>query len=240
VRGIMPNLASPETRWIELFDELCSGHSVDSAQIAAPFFSVPAAEARSLLYVGKATNKDWYRGDFCSQSPPVSMKGRREQRRECTKNFLIKDAPRYNSGFWHFAKELNTQAAKKWNRPVKDPFQHLTWTNICKIGALKGNPRGFLVEKQRDLAVETLRLEIELYKPQLICFVTWDYALDLVREVVGDPNDTSWDKTENEEWLWSREAAAKLPPILLIGHPGRKSLKFRERWLKKFWSLLPV
>jgi hypothetical protein len=234
-----PNLESLETRWIELFDELCRSHSIDSTQLAAPFFSVPAV-ARSLLYVGKATAKDWNRDDFCSQSPLLNMKERREQRRECTKTFLIKNAPSYNSGFWHFAKELNIEVAKKWSQRVTSPFQHITWTNICKIGALKGNPRGFLLKKQQDIAVETLRLEIELYKPQLICFVTWGYALDLVRKVIDDPNDTSWDKTEEKQWLWWREATAKLPPILLTGHPQGKSLKDRERWLKKFWSLLPV
>jgi hypothetical protein len=235
----MPNLASLETRWIELFDELCSSDGIDSTQIAAPFFSVRSVEARSVLYIGKATAKEWDRSDFCSLSP-ANMKERREQRREFTKNFLAEEAPHYNSGFWSFAKELNTQAAKKWNQRVKKPFQHVAWTNICKIGALKGNPRGFLLKKQRDLAIETLRLEIELYKPQLICLVTWDYEIDAVRRVIDDPNDASWDKAENDQWLWWRGATAKLPPILLTGHPQGKSLKDRERWLKKFWSLLPV
>jgi hypothetical protein len=168
------------------------------------------------------------------------MNERREERHECTKKFLVKEAPRYNSGFWYFAKELNTEAAKKWNQPVTHPFQHITWTNICKIGALKGNPRGFLLKKQQEIAVETIRLEIELYKPQLICFVTWDYAFDLVKKVIDDPDDASWNTTENEQWLWWRESTAELPPILLIGHPERKPLKFREGWLEKFRILLPV
>jgi len=239
----MPNLESVETRWIELFDELCRVHEIDRAQIAAPFLSVPATEARSLLYVGKATAKDWYRHDFCSQSPLVSnkesMKKRREQRRECTKTFLIKDAPDYNSGFWHFARELNTEAAKKWNQRVASPFQHVAWTNICKIGALKGNPRGFLLEKQREIAIETLRLEIDLYRPQLICFVTWDYAFDLVKEVIGDPSDASWNQKENKQWIWWRGATDRLPAILLTGHPERKSTKIRKTWLKRVRYLLP-
>lgn len=236
----MPNLESLETRWIQLFDELCRSHRIDSAQIAAPFFSIRAVEARSVLYVGKATAKDWYRDDFCGQSLLGNMKERRKERHGCTKNFLVEEAPHYNSGFWYFAKVLNTEAAKRWNQSVTNPFQHITWTNICKIGALKGNPRGFLLKQQRDLAFETLRLEIELYKPQLICFVTWDHEIDVVRRIIDDPNDASWDKAENEQWLWWRDATAKLPPILLTGHPERKSLKDRERWLKKFWDLLPV
>jgi hypothetical protein len=235
----MPNLASLETRWIELFDELCRSHSIYSSQIAAPFLSVPAEGARSLLYVGKATAKEWGRDDFCGQSRLLNMKERREQRRNFTKNFLVEHAPHYNSGFWHFAEELNTEAARKWNQRVKNPFQHVTYTNISKVGALKGNPRGFLLKEQRDLAFETLCLEIELYKPQLICFVTWDYEIDVVRRVIDDPNDASWDKAD-DQCLWWREATAKLPPILLIGHPERKSVKDRERWLKRFLSLLPV
>jgi hypothetical protein len=236
----MSNLESLETRWIGLFDRLCRSDSIDSAQIAAPFFSVRAVEARSVLFVGKATLKDWGRDDFRGRSRRLNVEQRREQRRKFTKNFLAEHGPDYNSSFWHFAKELNTEAAKRWNQPVTNPFQHITWTNISKIGASKGNPRGFLLKEQRELAFETLRLEIELYKPQLICFVTWDYEIDVVRRIIDDPNDASWDKAENNQWLWWRAATAKLPPILLTGHPERKSLKDRERWLKKFSILLPV
>jgi hypothetical protein len=106
--------------------------------------------------------------------------------------------------------------------PLSGPLQHITWTNICKIGTLKGNPSGFLLKEQSDLAIETLRHEIELYNPQLICFVTWDYGWNLVKAALGDPSDASWDQTGNAESIWYKPPKSGLPGALLTGHPERK------------------
>jgi hypothetical protein len=231
------NLESIQARWIELFDRLrCDPRTKD--QIAPPFFSVPAVQARSILYVGKATAKDgcW------DEAPSGSTQTQIKQGIKYTNKFLIEVAPEINSGFWHFARELNTEVAKKWKQQVTSPFQHIAWTNVCKIGELGERPpreAGIVFRAQQELAVETLRLEIELYKPGLICFVTWDYAWELVKEVIGDPSDASWDQAENEQWLWCHRPTHGLPAILLTGHPGRKSRALRETWLTKASDLLP-
>jgi hypothetical protein len=202
----MTDLDSLERKWIDLFDDLRLAPDT-STQIAAPFLSIRTTEERSILYVGKATAKDWYRDD-CAFGPPhpsnqEAMNARIKERHECAKEFVQNEAPAYNSGFWQFARELNVEAAKKWKLPLGNPLQHITWTNICKIGALKGNPSGLLFRRQQDLAIETLRQEIKSYRPQLICFVTWNFAWDLVKKVFGDPTDGSWDQTRNEEWIVS-------------------------------------
>jgi hypothetical protein len=147
-------------------------------------------------------------------------------------------APTYNSGFWQFAREINTEAASKWQAPLNGPLQYITWTNICKIGTLKGNPSGFLLKEQRDLAIETLRCEIKLYNPRLICFVTWDYAWDLVKEALGDRSDASWDQSGINEWLWYRPPINGFPAALLTGHPERKRTELRKSWLNQVSELL--
>ncbi len=238
----MRNVDSLERKWIELFDELrCAADTKD--KIAAPFLSIRAAEERSILYVGKATAKDWYRDDSAFGPPhPINkeaMDARVKERYECAQEFVQNVAPTYNSGFWQFARELSAEAAKKWKVPFESPLQHITWTNICKIGALKGNPRGLLFSKQRDLAIETLREEINLYKPQLICFVTWNYAWDLVREVFGDSTDEFWDQARNDEWIWCRRPRDGMPTALLTGHPERKPENLRKKWLNTARELLP-
>jgi hypothetical protein len=238
----MTNLESLEREWIDLFDDLRLEPET-SAKIAAPFLSIRATEERSILYVGKATAKDWYRDDYAFGPPHPSDKettnARIKERHGCARKFVQKVAPTYNSGFWQFARELSAEAAKKWNVPLGSPLQHITWTNICKIGALKGNPSGVLFSRQRDLAIETLRQEVKVYEPQLICFVTWDYAWDLVKKVFGDHTDESWDQTRNEEWMWFRAATDGIPTALLIGHPERKPEELRKRWLNKALELLP-
>jgi hypothetical protein len=231
---ILLNLESVEAQWMELFDTLCCDPRVKE-QIAPPFLSVPALETRSILYVGKATAKDGCWDEIPSGSTPVRI----QQGREYTKKFLIDVAPDLNSRFWHFARELNTEVAKKWNQQLLSPFQHITWTNVCKIGVLKGNPKGSLFAQQRKLAIETLRIEIELYKPQFICFVTGDYGDGIIGEVVGDPKAESWDKTEEKSGFWARRAANGLPAVLWTYHPQGKSTELIETWLKAACKLLP-
>jgi hypothetical protein len=116
-------------KWVELFDELRHMARIKD-QIAAPFLSVPSAEARSILYVGKATAKDWYRDDTVFGLPCTSMidgvYARIKERHEVTQQFVAKEAPTYNSGFWQFARELNAVAAQKWKLPLRGSLQHIT------------------------------------------------------------------------------------------------------------------
>lgn len=232
---------SVETKWIELFDKWRCNPAVRDL-IAAPFLSVPASEKPSILYVGKATAKDWYRDDDVFGPPCTSneeaMYRRIKERRECTQEFLHSVAPSYHSGFWQFAREIEAEAAGKSNAPRSAPFQHIIWTNICKIGTLEGNPKGFILREQSDLAVETLRYEIKVYSPQLICFVTWDYAWDLVKQALGDSSDASWDRGGNDEWLWYRAPRNGFPAALLTGHPERKRRGVRRRWLARISELV--
>ena len=238
----MVKLELLEANWIGLFDELRHTAEIKD-QIAAPFLSIPPTEARSVLYVGKATAQDWYRDDTAFGCPcngdSNALRARLQERHEVTREFIANVAPTYNSGFWQFARELNAVAARRWKVPLSNCLQHITWTNICKVGALTGNPSGSLFNKQRDLAIETLRQEIESYKPQLIYFATWNYAWVLVKEVFGDLSDERWDQSGNGERIWLRQRTDGIPPVILTGHPERKTREIRVKWLNKVSELLP-
>jgi hypothetical protein len=92
--------------------------------------------------------------------------------------------------FWIFAHEVSKRAAKKWNQDVNG-LENLVWSNLCKIGQIRGNPSDKLVDEQFDLAVETLRLEIQTYGPKIVLFVTDEYADSIINETIYDPKRRS-------------------------------------------------
>jgi hypothetical protein len=98
-------------------------------------------------------------------------------------------------------------------------------------------PSGKLLEAQRDLAVKTLREEIETYRPRLVVFVTGCFAEALVREVVYDLQDTSREK-ENVD-LWWRRRTNSLPAMLWTRHPQGARRDFLDQCLnvvRKLWE----
>jgi len=72
-----------ETKWIELFNGLNDDPNFRD-RIAAPFLSVPPEDARSILYIGKATSGEWYKHDYlCHPSLHAREKtSKRQDRRE--------------------------------------------------------------------------------------------------------------------------------------------------------------
>jgi hypothetical protein len=236
-------LESLESRWIQLFDDLRCDTTMDPNEIAAPFLSVRTADRRSILYVGKATAKDWYKDDspnwVLNLDSTAGMAEKISERYGCTEEFLREYAPTYRSGFWDFARDLNAQAAKKWKTVPDTPLQHITWTNIFKIGALIGNPKVRLRARQEELAIETLRTEILVYEPEIIYFATGDYGDDIVGRVLEDPNRTLWDQSKSTEGLWWRGSMDGLPPVIWTYHPQGKSRQQRDTWLNRALGLLP-
>lgn len=225
----MASLDSIQTKWIELFEDLSSDPKMKH-RVASPFLSVSAFNARSILYVGKATRGRW------GKTPCGSTREQIRRGREFTTKFLTNDAPRYNSGFWRFARKLSAEASKKWGLPTENAVQHIAWTNILKIGARKGNPHGLLRQRQEDLAVETLRCEIESARPKLIYFVTGDYDYDVIGKLIGDTKHRSWKKRQG---MWWRLPADGLPAVLWTYHPQGKSKETLHKWLRMASELLP-
>jgi hypothetical protein len=230
------NVSEIELNWLSLFDSFF-GQPPVRGRIAAPFLSVPPADydpiaVPSILYVGKATAGNWWRRSFL-RSPTV------KERHQCTADFLedwVKTG-KYSTAFWRFALALSKRLAVATHSTIQ-PLQNLVWTNICKIGVLRGNPTGKILRMQSEQAVAGLRTEIKMYRPRLVVFVTGDYAAQLVDAVVGDCEQKTWHKERGADLFWWREATGNMPAILWACHPERKPVSILEGWLEQATRLV--
>ena len=120
------------------------------------------------------------------------------------------------------------QQWEKWNQKIK-PLENLVWTNICKIRCLRRNPSGEIFRAQRSLALETLRLEIDLYRPSLIYFASGCFASEIVDEAVGTTGDTpSSEERKEKHLIWWRESTGAMPGIVWSRHPQGKSRELKR------------
>lgn len=227
-------------RWIEKRAEIC--RRLNDEDCGAPFVSVapPHYDPQripSILYVGKATRGWW--GDQEVQGGPLLQpdKFTPANLEHYVAAWLEKEiwsgGWRRPGPFWYFAGSLSETLANTSNTTV-GRLENLVWTNICKIGVSEGNPSGQCLRLQKELAVETLKCEIEHYRPGLIVFVTGDYASDVIDQVV-DPH--SWKKDFEGDGYWWRPARGHEPPMLWTYHPQGKSRSVRDKWLKKAQEL---
>jgi hypothetical protein len=216
-----------ENKLLQLFQEL---HNRYPDRISVPFLSVPPANydpvaVPSVLYVGKATAGPWGLSDFL-RSPTVM------ERHEFTAAFMKEEinTGEYSSAFWRFGRDLSRQIGLSSRRPIHG-LQNLVWTNLCKIGVVRGNPSGEILQAQGVLATECLRLEIQTYRPKLIVLVTADYADHLLTAALGE--QMPWHKESGPDGFWWREATDELPAILWTYHPERKPQNLLEIWLQQ-------
>lgn len=191
-------------------------------ELAAPFLSVadPANDptgAGPILLVGKATDKDWRRKQFLSAAGG-STEERVGERRKATQDHLDYVSQHQFSAFWRFWKRLS------------DIGSPVIWTNLAKIGVMRGNPGHKYLTVQQELARMTLRAEISEYRPVLVV-ITGDYAKsEVVLPVFGDR--PCWKESSDYEFCWIERSISE-PAVLWTDHPERK-LEFRiQRWLDK-------
>lgn len=228
----MVSLDQLQGAWVKLFFEARTNPNIDPDRLAAPFLSVPPARydpktIPSILCVGKATSGDWDLADFLL-SPTI------EQRRECSIDFLENyvKPKKYDSAFWRFQRDMSRQVALHYGSDI-EPLQNIVWTNICKLGVLTGNPEGAYYDFQCVLALDTLRSEIETYRPSLVVLVTNDYGEGLIRKVADDPDDSLWHKEKEKLGFWWREPTLKIPAMLWTYHPERKPQELLQAWIKQ-------
>jgi len=215
--------------WIELFSQMRKDPAIDPCRLAAPFLSVEPdgydpVRSQTILYIGKATGKKWYRDEFLRDQNVADQRERTAQfLREC----VVPEA--YNSSFWRFAWRLNNLLPEGKERP----FQNIVWTNIAKIGVVKGNPSRSYLARQAELAQQTLIAEIRSYRPSLIVFVSGDYGACIVRAVFesfcASQDDATWQKPTDD--IWWRPADTNLPAVMCANHPERKPGRLLQDWV---------
>jgi hypothetical protein len=214
-----------QKKWIEKFDEMREADY--GPQLAAPFLSVPGEPnastiSRPILLVGKATGGCWKLDDFLSRTAyPIDK--RVEERRNATENhlkFMMRE--RKASAFWRFWKALGEIGS-----PV-------IWTNLAKIGVVRGNPSHKCVEAQRELACATLSAEIVEYTPYLVV-VACDYAKKQITYPVFGERARWTERGDGACWI---DRTASVPAILWTDHPQGEKTEILRSWLEKARELV--
>ncbi len=206
--------------WLKLFDHLQNEDSF-KGQIAGPFFSIEPEENSKprILYVGKATDGSWDARKVIEKKSD-HWDERLHERTDCTRSELgcLESKKTDSRAFWRL---MIFFRAKNYET---------IWSNICKIGAESKNPNSGLVAAQKDLAIETILIEIECYKPMLVYFVTNDFVEEILNEIRLKITKCDWNKhpdigtaprspATDVEWINGTETH---PAFLWTQHPQGK------------------
>lgn len=228
--------------WLKEYSVMCDSREIDSAELAAPFFSVatPGRRWPTMLYVGKATGGCWFRDSFLNcagQAPGCRVSERIELTERWLKAVRSGNSRDYRSDFWDFGNQLEELAAEVAGQKSQ-PFRHLIWSNIAKIGRRDRNPHGAYFRLQKALAIRTLRAEVEAYRPSLVYFATGDDYSQVIGEILGDLQEASWDRTDAQRGIWWRKAMRDFSPVVWTEHPQGKPRRNWIFWLGKVRELL--
>lgn len=218
--------------WLALRDQLVEAPTPETSGLAAPFFSVPDPTpsnptSRPIMFIGKATNRNWFIDSY-EDSRSLKIAKRIEERRSVTKTFLTDPQYRQHriSRFWRMWKKLREMT----EAPV-------IWSNAAKIGAGTGNPGCETVERQAELAISTLRAEVNEYKPRMLIFVTGYFArYEIVAPFLGLPLDQEKDSRGT---FYTRRRSGDEPAVLWTGHPGWPGAPIGH-WVEEAVELLNV
>lgn len=125
--------------------------------------------------------------------------------------------------FWRFAAHLSGISSQGG-----DPTRCLAWSNICKIGVAHNNPQGELVQRQRHLAVETLRREWLELKPTVIVCAAENYLDDVIYDALGvakgEGDGFREVRAESGSSFWVRDSIREWPAFFWMKHPqGKKA-----------------
>ena len=224
-----PKLRQVWNEWLDKYRVLKSSSEIEA--LAAPFFSSAhinySMQQRVLLFVGKATDQDYFLPNFENDllvSNDAAVIGRLEQNRK----LVEKDRP--STAFWKLFVELSVAAGNCEN------LENIVWTNICKIGLRSGPPTDALLQVQKELAIRTLRIEIEEYRPSLVVFVSGKYASEVVISL-GKVPEEEWKKSnmpgaDSGTW-WLRSPTRDSPSFLWTMHPQFKSTLEKQAWVQR-------
>lgn len=191
-------------RWEDLREELAA---TERWQLAGLFRGHEGPEFRDapkkILYVGKAT------------AGPFDTEDASEKAFGCNRG-----------PFWSFAKRLSRLAGGN-----PEELGGVAWSNLCKIGTVTGNPDDALVNKQAELAVQTLRQEWIELQPSLVVCVAVGYQEQLVYRAFGviqDHGDGFEEVPCPGSNLWRRPALGGMPAFLWMKHPQGKVSEYLD------------
>lgn len=100
------------------------------------------------------------------------------------------DGETYNtkkSSFWRVTHSL-VEYLNIANSDIDNWASYILWSNLCKVAPLNGgNPSDTLYYAQESACIELLKIELVMYQPKLIVFITdIDWASPFVKAISND------------------------------------------------------
>lgn len=135
------------------------------------------------------------------------------------------------SAFWRYIDRLGPEFSTAWKEPIK----HVAWTNIARIGYLRGNPEGQQFKKQENVCKKLLHTEISYLQPDLIILVTHNYQHQFVEEFF---KGIEWQNlSDNHSYAWSGIWENRIA-VVWTRHPQAKAedeLRSERRAIRDFF-----
>lgn len=217
-------------------EKLVRDAAVAESEIAYPFtgYIGPNApgEHVKILYVGKAT-----RG---KAGEAANFEKQQEWAGEVVKglirgNSAVGDEDGFRlSPFWSHLVHLFYAINGQPTYSVEDEqcrahaLTRVGWTNLAKVGVIRGNPEGGVFEAQRALCQVCLKEEIEQFSPAIVVIVSGNYHGDFVEEVFL--NEHGWDKTGSSIGIWAISIREGQTRVYWSDHPQGKSASMLRAW----------
>ncbi len=157
-------------------------------------------------------------------------------------------ADEYNFNKCKFIK-LGKSVTKELGCDEENPFSHIIWTNMYKVAPadvnsedsdkkVNGNPSGEIQHTQREIAIEILKKEIEIYKPSHILFVVDDWLSwrwHNKKENCAFIDTFAYNKTEFcDEYINGVGKYNDIPFVVCYRPETRKEDKMVEQVIKAF------
>lgn len=163
------------------------GHPTKGKAIFSPQWGSKWSPNNGIMIVGKATNgwghniDDTFDGDaFSSKATDITWVQDTFYRPEENHHWYGN-----KSAFFRVQKKISLTANPNSND--NDWEQWLVFTDLYKIvPAEDGNPTTRMIDAQRDLCIESLRREIEIFAPRAIVFLTSFWETSFIQRIISE------------------------------------------------------
>jgi hypothetical protein len=231
----MPALPTPklDLLWPALLTARQSLRQALEETLAAPFWSAADESYRSFklrfMLVGRATRGPYDAEEFLSQleeSQAEALMGRKELNRRLVETI------RKTSPFWRAFVTGSKYCGET------EAFENAVWTNLTKIGFANMDVVDDLFHRQEELAENTLRAELDAYRPTVVHFAVGNLGGECIYRATGttrrDWKTLAKDGLLNDIWFLN---TGRLKAIW-TRHPNRARKDQVQAWNAKLRELI--
>ena len=147
-----------------------------------------------ILFVDGATT------DY-SEDRVATYEGAIQRDIEIAKNFLA----RRQTPFWQFSYDVLCGVLERCKGASSNLHDLIGWSNLVKIGDIKGDPTQDSLEKQAGLCIEQLRVEIAALRPDAIVLPTSNCAENEILYPVFHRDGWNWDNADYDRVAFKRD-----------------------------------